>query len=191
VADIKTKYPSSTGSLLAHQLDLSDLNSVRSFVSWYTGSHTSLDFLVNNAGINYDTLRQKSTPETPLCSPQGYDLTFASNYLGHFLLTDSLVSLLAAARPLGRVVQVSSNAHFQVNGSELLPPTLATPPLHKEDHPLAARCAVNDDLHAKHSYGNSKLAQVLHSVALQRELDSSADLTGLKVRVGQRSAILC
>lgn len=177
---IKAKYPTSTGSLVSHQLDLSDLDSVKLFVSWFTHSYSALDFLVNNAGINYETLRQKSTPENPLCSPQGYDLTFASNYLGHFLLTDNLLSSLAAAHPRGRIVQVSSNAHFQVNGSDLRP---LGPSRGEEDRPLAARCTVNDERHAKYSYGNSKLAQVLHSVALQEELDRSNELAGLKVIV--------
>lgn len=57
------------------------------------------------SGINYSTQGMFPTPSTPLRSRQGYDLLFATNYLGHFLLTDLLMSLLKSTKG-ARVLQV-------------------------------------------------------------------------------------
>ena len=79
-------------------LDLADLESVRAFVAAWDGP---LDILVNNAGI-------MATPEQH--TPQGWELQFAVNHLGHFALTTGLHQYLAAAGD-ARVVAVSSSAH--------------------------------------------------------------------------------
>jgi len=66
-------------------LDLSDLKSVRSFVSNFRASGQSLEALVCNAAI-YLPLQKE-----PLRSPDGYELTVATNHLGHFLLCQLLL----------------------------------------------------------------------------------------------------
>ena len=62
----------------------------------------AIDILVNNAGVT-----------RPRCehSPEGFELTFATNHLGHFLLTRLLLlrDRLEAGR--GRIVNVSSRGH--------------------------------------------------------------------------------
>jgi NAD(P)-dependent dehydrogenase (short-subunit alcohol dehydrogenase family) len=85
-------------ALLAH-LDLSDPASVGSFVGRWQGP---LDILVNNAGV-------MACPETR--TPQGWELQFATNHLGHFALTSGLTAALASAGE-ARVVSVSSSAHL-------------------------------------------------------------------------------
>jgi NAD(P)-dependent dehydrogenase (short-subunit alcohol dehydrogenase family) len=82
------------------ELDLSDLRSVRGFTSTWTGP---LHILVNNAGIMAVPELQKT--------PQGFELQFATNFLGHFALTTRLHRALAAANG-ARVVSVSSSGHF-------------------------------------------------------------------------------
>ncbi|WP_260600111.1 SDR family NAD(P)-dependent oxidoreductase [Sphingomonas endolithica] len=82
------------------QLDISDLRSVRSFVSDWAGP---LHVLINNAGI-------MAVPELERSS-QGFELQFGTNYLGHFALTLGLHRYLAAANG-ARVVSVSSSGHF-------------------------------------------------------------------------------
>jgi NAD(P)-dependent dehydrogenase (short-subunit alcohol dehydrogenase family) len=84
-----------------HRLDLADLDSVRAFADRLHTSHDRVDVLVNNAG----------TMATPYSlSPQGHELQFATNHLGHFALTGLLFDLLAAGRD-PRVVTVTSLNH--------------------------------------------------------------------------------
>jgi NAD(P)-dependent dehydrogenase (short-subunit alcohol dehydrogenase family) len=80
-------------------LDLIDRQSVANFVnSW----HGPLDILVNNAGI-------MALPELHR-TPEGWELQFATNHLGHFNLARGLHRALAQADG-ARIVAVSSNAH--------------------------------------------------------------------------------
>lgn len=82
------------------ELDVSDLRSVQSFVRDWGGP---LHVLINNAGI-------MAVPELKR-TPQGFELQFGTNYLGHFALTVGLHRSLAAANG-ARVVSVSSSGHF-------------------------------------------------------------------------------
>jgi NAD(P)-dependent dehydrogenase (short-subunit alcohol dehydrogenase family) len=81
-------------------LDLSDLQSVRTFTTAWKGP---LHILVNNGGI-------MAVPELEK-SPQGFELQFATNFLGHFALTTGLHRALAAAGG-ARVVSLSSTGHL-------------------------------------------------------------------------------
>jgi NAD(P)-dependent dehydrogenase (short-subunit alcohol dehydrogenase family) len=81
-------------------LDLADLASVRAFTEAWRGP---LHVLVNNAGI-------MALPELER-TPQGHELQFATNFLGHFALTTGLHSALAAASG-ARIVSVSSTGHL-------------------------------------------------------------------------------
>ena len=93
----------STGNPAVHAaaLDLADLDSVSRFVAGWEGP---LHILVDNAGI-------MATPEQR--TPEGRELQFATNHLGHFALTVGLRDALKAADG-ARVVVVSSVGH--VNG---------------------------------------------------------------------------
>ncbi|GHJ35041.1 SDR family NAD(P)-dependent oxidoreductase [Streptomyces sp. TS71-3] len=90
----------STGNPRIHvaPLDLADLASVTAFTSGWQGP---LHILINNAGVMY-------TPETR--TPQGWELQFATNHLGHFTLATGLYPALAAAGG-SRVVSLSSRGH--------------------------------------------------------------------------------
>ena len=70
-------------------VDLSDLRCVRAFAAAVNGGGRSLDALVCNAAVYMPTLRQ------PLFSAQGYELSMATNHLGHFLLIQLLLDKLA------------------------------------------------------------------------------------------------
>ncbi|MET7756580.1 oxidoreductase [Streptomyces sp. NPDC005389] len=91
------------GLLAVRPLDLADLDSVRAFAGRLREEHPRLDVLVNNAGV-------MAPPRT--LSPQGHEVQFAVNHLGHFALTGLLLDLLAAGRD-PRVVTVSSINHRQ------------------------------------------------------------------------------
>jgi NAD(P)-dependent dehydrogenase (short-subunit alcohol dehydrogenase family) len=80
-------------------LELTDLASVAAFASSW---EAPLDILVNNAGV-------MMTPEQR--TPQGWEMQFATNHLGHFALARALHDALAAAGA-ARIVVVSSVAHL-------------------------------------------------------------------------------
>jgi protochlorophyllide reductase len=73
------------GSYTVMHLDLGDLNSVRQFVTTFRDSGKSLDALVCNAAIYMPLLK------APLYSPDGYELSMATNHLGHFLLCNLMM----------------------------------------------------------------------------------------------------
>jgi dehydrogenase/reductase SDR family protein 12 len=81
--------------------DLSDLEAVRRFAARF-GSEARLDVLVNNAGAMLDERR---------LSVDGIELTFATNVLGPFLLTNLLSPLLQRSAP-ARIVNVSSGGMY-------------------------------------------------------------------------------
>jgi NAD(P)-dependent dehydrogenase (short-subunit alcohol dehydrogenase family) len=85
-------------------LDLADRKSVAGFVANWSGP---LHILVNNAGI-------MASPE--MRTPEGWEMQFATNHLGHFALATGLHDALASAGN-ARVVVVSSRGHL--NGEVL------------------------------------------------------------------------
>lgn len=87
--------------LFVMEIDLASLESVRKFASQYNLAYSSLDLLINNAGV-------MMPPYT--ITKDGFELQFEANYLGHFLLTGLLMRKLEAA-PAARIVSVSSLAH--------------------------------------------------------------------------------
>lgn len=80
-------------------LDLSDLDSVRSFAADWT--NRPLHLLVNNAGVMAIPLARTRA---------GFEMQFATNHLGHFALTGLLLPALIRSGA-GRVVTMSSTAH--------------------------------------------------------------------------------
>ncbi|XP_022359907.1 retinol dehydrogenase 12-like [Enhydra lutris kenyoni] len=87
--------------LLLGQVDLSSMASIRSFVRWLLQESPEIHLLVNNAAIC-------GIPKT--LTPEGLDFTFATNYVGPFLLTNLLQGALQRAGS-ARVVNVSSFRH--------------------------------------------------------------------------------
>jgi NAD(P)-dependent dehydrogenase (short-subunit alcohol dehydrogenase family) len=79
-------------------VDLSRRESIRSFARDLAARHATLDVLVNNAGL-WSKKRQ--------VGPDGVELTWGTNVLGTFLLTELLLPLVRAAGR-GRVVNVAS-----------------------------------------------------------------------------------
>lgn len=73
------------GSYTVMHLDLASLDSVRQFVDTFRSSGKSLDALVCNAAV-YLPLQKE-----PLWSKDGYELSVATNHLGHFLLCNLML----------------------------------------------------------------------------------------------------
>ncbi|MFE4254038.1 SDR family NAD(P)-dependent oxidoreductase [Streptomyces sp. NPDC056910] len=87
-------------AVTAAPLELTDHSSVASFTDAWQGP---LHILVNNAGI-------MALPELHRTS-EGWELQFATNYLGHLNLTLGLHDALAAAGG-ARIVSLSSSGHL-------------------------------------------------------------------------------
>jgi dehydrogenase/reductase SDR family member 12 len=88
--------------VVAGLCDLSDLDSVREFAARFMADEPRLDVLVNNAGL---------LPSERTSSPDGIELTLATNVIGPFLLTSLLLTLLRASAPT-RIVTVSSGGMY-------------------------------------------------------------------------------
>ena len=80
-------------------IDLGSLASVKKFVQEFRATGRSLDALVCNAAVYLPLLKQ------PQRSPEGYELTVATNHLGHFLLCKLLLEdLTASTAPERRLI---------------------------------------------------------------------------------------
>jgi NAD(P)-dependent dehydrogenase (short-subunit alcohol dehydrogenase family) len=86
-------------------LELDDLSSVSACAKSYLAKNTSLDVLINNAGL----AGQRGLTK------QGFELAFGTNHVGHFLLTKLLLPALRES-PAARIVNVASGSHRQAKG---------------------------------------------------------------------------
>lgn len=89
------------GQVEVDELDLADLASVRAYSERFLASGRRLDILLNNAGI-------MAVPESRV--GDGWESQFATNHLGHYVLTNLLWPALVAA-DAARVVSLSSTGH--------------------------------------------------------------------------------
>jgi NAD(P)-dependent dehydrogenase (short-subunit alcohol dehydrogenase family) len=134
------------GEPVFYQADLSSLAGARRLAEAVVAEHRRLDVFVSNAGIGSRTLG----PERRT-SADGYELRFAVNYLSGFLLAYLLLPLLKAGAP-SRIVHVAS---------------LGQHPLDFEDVMLTK------DYSGTRAYAQSKLAQIMFTIDLARELVGS------------------
>ncbi|XP_020584038.1 short-chain dehydrogenase TIC 32, chloroplastic-like [Phalaenopsis equestris] len=148
-ARITGEFPES--EIIVLPLDLSSLSSVRSFVTRFLSLQLPLNLLINNAG--------KFSHNHSL-SEDGIEMTFATNYLGHFLLTKLLIEKMAETASStgieGRIVNVSSGIYTWFSGDGLRYLDLVT------------RKKIEYD--ATRTYALSKLANVLHTIELAEKL---------------------
>jgi len=99
ISSIRMKYPQAKVQFM--HLNLGQLSSVRQFAGEFLNQYSTLDLLINNAGV--------MMPPYEL-TDDGFESQLGTNYLGHFLLTGLLLPALKAAKD-SRVVTVSSMAH--------------------------------------------------------------------------------
>lgn len=81
-------------------LDLADPSSAQSFVNEFVDSGMSLDILINNAAV-------MACPQMP--TKEGWDLQFAVNHIGHFIITKGLLRTMSSSG--SRIVTLSSTGH--------------------------------------------------------------------------------
>ncbi|CAH1451402.1 unnamed protein product [Lactuca virosa] len=162
-ASICEKIPNAKIDVM--ELDLSSHASVRDFASQYISKDLPLNILILNAGI-------MSPPFT--LSKDNIELQFATNHIGHFLLTNLLLDTMkktsSKTQKEGRIVVVSSE-------------------LQKMAYPEGIRFdKINDEksYSAFHAYGQSKLANSLHA----KEISSKIAFSLLK-NIPQGAATTC
>ena len=97
----KMEADGGTGELIYSHLDLANLSSVKAFADKVIQSESSLDLLINNAGIMIPP---------PAKTEDGFEIQFGVNFVGHFALTGYLFNLLDSTKG-SRVVTLSSIAH--------------------------------------------------------------------------------
>lgn len=148
---VKESILKETGNARIHvlQLDLSSMASVRKFASDFKTLNLPLNILINNAGIMFCPFQ---------LSADGIELQFATNHIGHFLLTklllDDLKQTAQASGIEGRIVIVSSGAH-------------------KLTYSKGIRFdKINEEsgYSSYFAYGQSKLSNVLHAKELTKKL---------------------
>ena len=159
IADIRQEINMTNAPLDYIQLDLSSLLSIRRFVDEFHQRQLPLHLLINNAGIFVSKFE---------LTDYGEELQFATNHLGHFLLTNLLLNDLRACIP-SRIVIVSSAAHLNIPNIEF------------------------DDQRRNRSYPTSSVAR--HRACLQgynqSKLANVMMCTELAHRLGPQSRVYC
>jgi len=145
--DIKRDSPA--GNVAVMILDLAGLGSVETFADDFHGRFDRLDLLINNAGV-------MMPPESK--TADGFELQFGTNHLGHFALTARLLDLLLATKN-SRIVNVSSSAHRYGE--------IVIDDLNWDKRPYKEMAA----------YGQSKLANLLFTLELQKRLGKTGSGT--------------
>jgi NAD(P)-dependent dehydrogenase (short-subunit alcohol dehydrogenase family) len=130
-------------------LDLADLASVRRAADEVRDRYDRLDVLLNNAGV--------MVPPTAR-TPDGIELQFATNHLGHFALTGLLLDRMLPVAG-SRVVTISSTGHRLGRGD------------------LDAAVSATGRHRGFRAYGQSKLANLQFAYELQRRLDAAGAAT--------------
>ena len=148
LAALRSRHPTLDATFLP--LDVSDLSSVRNAAETFLATGYPLDVLINNAGV----------AGTEALSNDRFDLTYATNHIGPFLLTKLLLPSLRASAE-GRIVNIASVAHKvvkQIDWSVLAP------------RHTAKRSRFAD-------YAVTKLMNVLHAKELGRQLAGTSVTT--------------
>lgn len=123
------------------ECNLSQPESIRTFVAKFTAQYSHLHILINNAaGFFY---KRQETKE-------GYELTFATNYLGPFLLTNLLLDIMKVSIP-ARIINVSSNGQMMAKLTE-------------------ENIMLQNGYSSIKAYGNSKLALTMFTYELAHRL---------------------
>jgi NAD(P)-dependent dehydrogenase (short-subunit alcohol dehydrogenase family) len=126
-------------------LDLADLASVRRCAEELLARNIPIHGLINNAGL----------AGTRGTTKDGFELTFGTNHLGHYLLTRLLLDRLEQSRP-ARIVNVASASHYQAKAIDW--------------NALRAKTKSRTGLS---EYAVSKLANVLFTKELARRLEGT------------------
>ncbi|WAO83063.1 Hypothetical protein NCS54_00024300 [Fusarium falciforme] len=145
-------------------VDLSSMDSVRKAAEEVNGwgDVSEIDVVVNNAGVM--AIPYATTSD-------GFEMQFAADHLGHFLLTNLIMDkILASKSP--RVVNVSSNGHSFSPVRHYDPHFSASPPQRSSSSMLANSRQKGETYERWTAYGQAKTANMLFSLSLAQKLGS-------------------
>ncbi|ABW26349.1 SDR family NAD(P)-dependent oxidoreductase [Acaryochloris marina] len=141
LSNVANEIQSETGRLPEiATLELDKPATIRRFAEDWLSRHEKLDILINNAGIMAPPLTRTA---------EGWESQFATNHLGHFLLTNLLADATKASGE-ARVINLSSAGHWY-STVDLEDPNFQ-----------------NRDYEALQAYGQSKTANIWFTVELAR-----------------------
>jgi retinol dehydrogenase-13 len=144
------------GSFDVMKLDLADLQSVRDFAAEFLKKYDRLDGLACNAGmVNPD--------REPKYTKDGFEITMAASYFGHFLLTELLLDVLKKT-PQSRMLIVSSVVHAGNQRNR--------PNVNLEDLNFKKRSYNNFG-----AYAEAKVAVILYAKELAKRLEGTGVTT--------------
>lgn len=150
--------PAVKGRVVAKQLDLADLRSVKALADDLAASLARLDLLVLNAGV-------MACPK--MHTKDGFEMQIGTNHFGHFYLTKLLLPKMKSSGSSSRIVAVSSMAHKMGR-------------LDLQDLGFETR-----KYSSWGSYGQSKLANVLFASELARRLqEEGSSVTAFSLHPG-------
>ena len=170
VSQITSAVPSSADRVHTLLLDTSSLSSVRECAEKWKKSKSSIDILINNAGI-------ASTPPGQPFTVDGLPILYATNLLGSFLLTNLLEPCLSHR---ARIIFTSSTGQYAGKFTPLF--SLASVKNHLEPGFHAPVAAVKADGTAIDSalYSNTKAMQVAFAKLLYNRWDAAARANGTR-----------
>ncbi|MFZ0409801.1 MAG: protochlorophyllide reductase [Cyanobium sp.] len=157
------------------QVDLGDLESVKRLVDSFHASGRSLDALLINAAVYLPRLKH------PQRSPQGYEISMATNHFGHFLLIHRLLDdLRRSSHPSRRVVilgTVTANSK-ELGGKIPIPAPADLGDLAGFAAGFKAPIAMADGKSFKpgKAYKDSKLCNMITTQELHRRLHASTGI---------------
>lgn len=162
------------GSYTILHLDLASLDSVRQFVQRFRESGKSLDALVCNAAIYMPLLKE------PLRSPEGFELSVATNHLGHFLLCNLMLEdLKHSASSDPRLVILGTVTHNPDELGGKIPPRPDLGNFEGFEAGFKAPIAMIDGkkFEPVKAYKDSKVCNVLTMRELHRRYHDTTDIT--------------
>ncbi|PPD90332.1 hypothetical protein GOBAR_DD12734 [Gossypium barbadense] len=157
--------------IMLFEIDLSSLASVKRFCTQFLALGLPLNILINNAGIFSQNLE---------FSEDKIEMTFATNYLGHYLMTEMLIEKMVETAEetgiQGRIINLSSVIHSWVKRECFSFTQMLNP----------------NNYNATRAYAQSKLANILHAKEVARQLKArSAKVTINAVHPGIGASTSC
>ena len=145
-------------------IDLSDLNSIKETCDNLIKNQVQIDILILNAGLQYTGAKK------PRFSAQGFELTFATNHLGHLYLTSLLLPLLYKSK-CPRIVITSSEVHNPMSAGGQIGKPASLGNLQGLASPKGfTMLDGSNEFSADKAYKDSKLCNILFAKALIRKL---------------------